>query len=135
MLNARTSRPCVERRERNSMTHYPKRMHRSASTSSAGARRDCLRSDGQLTSIGGVHGQAENCGEARANQPEPISGMFGAPQAADLTSRTMWVAQWPKILGDVPRLRPDAGTETRGIAEIRMGLITAANNNCRALVG
>ena len=35
-----------------------------------------------------------------------------------------------RILGDVPKPRPD-GTETREIAEIRMWLTIAANNNCR----
>jgi hypothetical protein len=53
--------------------------------------------------------------------------MFRAPQAADLTSRTMSVAQWPKILGDVPKRSPDAVTATREIVEeirilVRAGL-------------
>jgi hypothetical protein len=36
----------------------------------------------------------------------------------------MWVAQRRQILGAAPKLRPDAGTETRGIAETRMWLTT-----------
>jgi hypothetical protein len=39
----------------------------------------------------------------------------------------MWVAQWPKILGDVPKRSPDAVTATREIVEeirilVRAGL-------------